>query len=136
MSGLPDEQDEQNLTPEERSDYTFRHHIRLNEHLQFMLNDLIKSGFSASEVFRAGLRLLHRKEFPLYKVVTKGKAKGKVGPQPYVEEEEFLNPQEYCHVILGGEVVEKEGLLYCRTKRGNLEVDVPLKQDKYEKKTG
>lgn len=86
--------------------------ITVGEGFDKILADLEKVGYTRPEMVKAGLRLLHKKEFPVY--AKKGKAP------------EGMTDEEICTDVMGGELLTENGMKYCLLKKGNLTTKVPL----------
>lgn len=84
-----------------------------------MLGDLEAVGYTPSEALRAGIRVLHRKEFPVYaqKAIAKKKTEDLT---------EGMSPEQICEQLLLGEVVEDGGVMVCRWKQDNITKQAPL----------
>lgn len=86
-----------------------------NEGLTKIVKDLQRLGYTTREMVPAGLRLLHKKEFPPY-ITKKGKK----------EIEQAMTLEEIAEDVLGGEIVEEQGVKYVKWKEGNLRYKAPL----------
>lgn len=87
----------------------------MNEGMEKILRDLEKIGYTRTEAVRGGLRLLYRKEFPVY-----GAKKIKK------EFDEAMTPEEICEDVMGGEVIEENGVKFCVWKEGTMTTRAPL----------
>lgn len=81
-----------------------------------MIEKLATIGYSKPEIVKAGIRMVFKKEFPPY-AVNKKMVK---------DVEEAMTPEEVCTDILGGEVIEENGVKFCTWKQGNFINRAPL----------
>jgi hypothetical protein len=84
--------------------------------LSVQIKQLKNLGYTNPEMVKAGIRILHKKEFPPYAVNKK----------TLKDVEEAMTPQEICEDVLGGEVFEEMGVKKCRWQQGNLINVAPL----------
>jgi hypothetical protein len=104
-----------------------QHQTTFSDELEQMLKDLAGRGYSISEALKAGVRLLHRKEFPLYAPTKAGAAAGGKKPKPGKDPiYKGMSNEELCEEVLLGEVFAKQGVKYCRFKRGPTTTEAPL----------
>ena len=89
--------------------------IKDNPALNKIFNDLKSVGYSKQEIILAGLRLVYRKEFPVY-----GSAKKKKLT------DETMTDEEVCVDVLGGEIEKENGIKYCVIKQGGMTTRSPL----------
>ena len=98
--------------------------VRFNDVETKMMEMLsIKKGFRRSEIMRAGLRYLFRKEFPNYILKSTPDVKAAIETE---EQYEKMTNEDVCVNIFGGEVVEEGDFKYCKTMDGHIETLTPL----------
>ena len=82
--------------------------LRDSEVLTKILADLAKLAYEPQEAIMAGLRLLHKKEYPPY--ITK-KTKREI--------DQAMSLTEIAEDVLGGEIKEENGVKYVYWKEGD-----------------
>ncbi len=93
--------------------------FKLNGVENHMANVLIqRKGYRKSEIFRMALRLLYRKEFPLYAIANRRR-------KVFAQGEGAQTLQQLCE-IEGGKLVNVDGILKCHVKKGKMEYDIVL----------
>ena len=82
-----------------------------------LVKQLLESGGyrSMSEVLRLAIRKMHEKKFPSY-----------MYKKAVSLEEPKLTPEQTCTEVLGGTVIEENGVQYCRIIEGAITTDKPL----------
>lgn len=93
----------------------FKIQISIPESFMSFINELEKIGYTRPEMVKSGLRMLHKKEFPPYAVKIKAK-----------EVAAELTDEELCTDVFHGEIVEENGIKFCKIKDGNFTDNIPL----------
>lgn len=83
--------------------------VNLNDFEQKLVFELEEKGFRRPDIFRLGVRMLHKKEFPLYV--------HRIGNKSV---ENFRIKTDKDCLREAGEIVEEEGIKKCKLKRGKL----------------
>lgn len=86
--------------------YTYK--VLFNESENAMLQELTDNGFRQQDIFRLGLRIIYRKEMPLYAKKSRQREKGAIK-----NEGDCINE--------GGEVLIEEGVRKCKITKDNVE---------------
>ena len=91
--------------------------IKDNEGLTKIMADLTKLGYDNREAVMAGLRLLHKKEYPPY-ITKKGKK----------ELDQAMTLEEIAEDVLGGKIEEENGVkyVYWKEEGSNFTSKAPL----------
>jgi len=105
--------------------------VILNDEYEKSVKRLIDTGIyqGFSEIVRAGIRKIYRTEFSESLAVglikdADPEQKKTVNHQQALDK--ALDKEEYCRVVLGGEVVDMEGRQYCQYMDGEMQTWIPL----------
>ncbi|MFA6476641.1 MAG: hypothetical protein WCV68_04565 [Candidatus Paceibacterota bacterium] len=106
--------------------------IRINDFENKLLGDLTQLGWRKADVIRMAIRLFHREEFG---DLARKRAK-KLGVDPLDEHKRIpvedlradddVTEEEYCTSVLGGTVIDMEGVACCQYPDGDLGRIKPL----------